>query len=154
MTSEDEHLRSEDFQYDTGEEWRTITNRARKNEAGEQKQKWHSVVDMSGGESQVQCCKEQYCIGIWNVRFMNQNKLDTVKQEKAKLNIDDLGISEPKWTGTNLIQMTIISTTVGKNHLEEMSSPHRQQESPKYSTWVKSQKLFQFVSEANHSTTK
>ena len=54
---------------------------------------------------------------------MNQNKLDTVKQEKAKLNIDDLGISEPKWTGTNLIQMTIISTTVGKNHLEEMKYP-------------------------------
>jgi len=107
---------------------------------------------MSGGESQVQCCKEQYCIGIWNVRFMNQNKLDTVKQEKAELNIDDLGINEPKWTGTNLIQMTIISTTVGKNHLEEMSSPHSQQKSPKYSTW--SPKLFQFVSEANHSTTK
>ena len=81
------------------------------------------------------------------------------------MNIDILGISELihrivlihrikliEWL--NLIQMTIISTTVGKNHLEEMSSPHRQQKSPKYSTWVKSQKLFQFMSEANHSTTK
>ena len=78
-------------------------------------------MDMSGGESQVQCCKEQYCIGIWNVRFMNQNKLDTVKQEKAKLNIDDLGINETNGQEqTNLIQMTIISTTVGKNHLEEI----------------------------------
>ena len=52
---------------------------------------------------------------------MNQNKLDTVKQEKAKLNIDDLGINETNGQEqTNLIQMTIISTTVGKNHLEEM----------------------------------
>ena len=94
MTSEDEHLRSEDFQYDTGEEWRTITNRARKNEAGEQEQKWHSVVDMSGGESQVQCCKEQYCIGIWNVRFMNQGKLEVAKKKTERVNINILGISD------------------------------------------------------------
>ena len=79
MTSEDEPLRSEDFQHATGEEWKIITNRARKNEAGEQKQKWHSIVDVSGGESQVQFCKEQYCIGIWNVQSMNQDKLDMIK---------------------------------------------------------------------------
>ena len=67
-------------------------------------------------------CKEQYCIGIWNVRSMNQGKLEVVKQEMVRLNIDILGISELKWTGEweNLIQMTIISTTVGKNPLEEM----------------------------------
>ena len=65
-------------------------------------------------------CKEQYCIGIWNVRYMNQGKLEVVKQEMARVNIDILGISELKWMEmANLIQMTIISTTVGKNPLEE-----------------------------------
>ena len=57
------------------------------------------VVDVSGDESKVQCCKEQYCTGSWNVRFMNQGKLDVVKQEMSRLNINILGIIEPKWTG-------------------------------------------------------
>ena len=67
--------------------------------------------------------KEQYCIGIWNVRSMNQGKLEVVKQEMGRVNINILGISKLKWTGmglTHLTQMTIISTTVGKNPLEEM----------------------------------
>ena len=55
---------------------------------------------MSGGERKAQCCKEQYHIGTWNVRSMNQLKLEVVKQEKARVNISILGISEPKWTGT------------------------------------------------------
>ena len=55
------------------------------------------IVDMSGGESKVQCCKEQYCIRTWNVRSMNQGKLDVVNQEMAKVNIDILAISELKW---------------------------------------------------------
>ena len=79
-------------------------------------------MDVSGGESKVQCCREQYCIGTWNVRSINQGKLEVVKQEMARVNIDILGISELKlgleWV--NLTQMTIISTTVGKNSLEEM----------------------------------
>ena len=54
---------------------------------------------MTGDISTVQCCKEQYCIGRWNVRFMNQGKLEVVKQEMARVNIDILGISEVKWTG-------------------------------------------------------
>ena len=54
---------------------------------------------MSGGESTVQCCKEQYCIGTWNVRSMNQGKLGAVKQEIARVDIDILGISKLKWTG-------------------------------------------------------
>ena len=58
----------------------------------------NAQLDVSGGESKVQCCKEQYCIGIWNVRSVNQGKLDVVKQEMARLNIDILGISELKWT--------------------------------------------------------
>ena len=52
-----------------------------------------------GAESKVRCCKEQYCIGTWNVRSMNQGKLDVVKQEMVRINIDILGISELKWTG-------------------------------------------------------
>ena len=63
----------------------------------------------------------QYCIGPWNVSAMNQGKLEVVKQEMARVNINILGIRELKWTGwMNLIQMTIISTTAGKNPLEEM----------------------------------
>ena len=56
-------------------------------------------MDVSWGESKVQCCKEQYCIGTWNVRSMNQGKLDVVKQAMASVNIDILGISELKWMG-------------------------------------------------------
>ena len=56
-------------------------------------------MDVTGDRSKVQCSKEQYCIGTWNVRSMNQSKLEVVKQEMARLNIDILGISELKWTG-------------------------------------------------------
>ena len=70
-----------------------------KNEVAGPKWKQHSVVDMSGGESKVWCCKEQYCIGTWNVRSMNQGKLKVVREEMARVNIDILGISELKWMG-------------------------------------------------------
>ena len=63
----------------------------------EPRQKQHLVVDVTGDRSKVQCCKEKYCIGTWNVRSMNQGKLEVVKHEKARMNI--LGISELKWTG-------------------------------------------------------
>ena len=87
----------------------------------EPKQKQYPVVDVTGYRSKVQCCKEQYCIGTWNVRSMNQGKLELVKQEMARVNVDILGISELKWTGIGeLTQMTIICTTVGWNPLEEM----------------------------------
>ena len=56
-------------------------------------------MDVTGDTSKVQCCKEQYCIGTWNVRSMNQGKLEVVKQEMARVNVDILGISELKWTG-------------------------------------------------------
>ena len=56
-------------------------------------------MDVTDDGSQVQCCKEQYCIGTWNVRSMNQGKLAVVKQEMARVNIDVLGISELKWMG-------------------------------------------------------
>ena len=72
-------------------------------EEAEPKQKQHAVVDVPGDRSKVQCCKEQYCIGAWNVRSINQGKLEVVKQEMARLNIDILGISELKWTGMSEI---------------------------------------------------
>ena len=65
----------------------------------EPKQKQHPVVDVTGDESKVQCCKEQYCIGTWNVRSLNQGKLEVVKQETARVNINILGIGELRWTG-------------------------------------------------------
>ena len=69
----------------------------------ETKQKQHPVVDVTGDRSKVRRYKEQYCIGNWNVKSMNQGKLEVVKQEMARVNIDILGISELKWTGmTNL----------------------------------------------------
>ena len=55
-------------------------------------------MDVSGDESKIRHCNEQYCVGAWNVRSMNQGKLDMVTQEMAKINIDILGISELKWT--------------------------------------------------------
>ena len=65
----------------------------------EPKQKQYPVVDVTGDRSKVQCCKEQYCIGTWNVRSMNQGKLEMVKQEMPRVNINILGISELTWTG-------------------------------------------------------
>ena len=56
-------------------------------------------MNVTGDESKVQCCKEQYCTEIWNVRSMNQGKSEVVKQEMARVNIDILGINEVKWTG-------------------------------------------------------
>ena len=65
----------------------------------EPKQKQHPVVDGSGDRSKVPCYKEQYCIGTWNARSMNQVKLEVVKQEMTGVNIDILGISKLRWTG-------------------------------------------------------
>ena len=115
MTLKDELPRSVGTRYATGHQWR---NNSRKNEETEPKQKQCTVVDVTGDGTKVRCCKEQYCIGTWNVRSMNQGQLEVVKQEMARVNVVILGISELKWV--NLTQMTIISTTVGKTPLEEM----------------------------------
>ena len=88
--------RSVGAKYATGDHWR---NNSRKNEGMEPKQKQYPVVDETGDRSKVQCCKEQYYIGTWNVGSMNQDKLEVVKQEMARVNINILGISELKWTG-------------------------------------------------------
>ena len=96
MTLKDELPRSVGAQYATGEELR---NNSRKNEKMEPKWKQHPVVGMTGDASKVRCCKEQVCIGTWNVRSMNQGKLEVVKQEMARVNNSILGISELKWMG-------------------------------------------------------
>ena len=65
----------------------------------EPKQKQHPIVDVTDDGGKVRCCKGQYCIGTWNVRSMHQGKLEVVKQEMARVNVDILGINELKWTG-------------------------------------------------------
>ena len=96
MTLNDELPRLVGAQYAIRGWWR---NNTRKNEEMEPKQKQLSVVDVTGDGSQVQYCKEQYCLGTWDVRSMNQGKLEVVKQEMARVKVDILGISELKWTG-------------------------------------------------------
>ena len=95
-TLKDELPRSVGAQQATGDQWR---NNSRKNEETEPKQKQHPAVDVTGDRSKVRCCKEQYCIGTWNPRSMNQGKLEAVKQEISRVKADILGISKPKWTG-------------------------------------------------------
>ena len=96
-TLKDELPRSVGTKYATGDQWR---NNSRKNEETEPKQKQHPIVNVTGDRSKVQCCKEPYCIGTWNIRSMNQDKLEGVKQEMISVNIDVVGISELKWSGT------------------------------------------------------
>ena len=83
-------------QYATRDQWR---NNSTKNEGMEPKQDHHPVLDVTGDRSKIQCCKEQYCIGTWNVRSMNQSKWQVVEQGMVKVNIDILGINELRWTG-------------------------------------------------------
>ena len=126
--------RSVGTQYATGDQWR---NNSRKNEGMEPKQKEYPAVDVTGDRSKVRCCKEQYCIGTWNVRSMNQGKLEVVKQEMARVNVGILGISELKWTGMGEFN--------SDDHYiyycgQKWSGHHGQQKSPKCSTWMQSQK--------------
>ena len=95
-TLKDEILQSVGAQYASGDQWR---NNFRKNKGLEPKQEQHPVVNVTADGSKIRRCKEQYCIGSWNVRSMNQGKLEVVKQEMARVNVDILGISELKWTG-------------------------------------------------------
>ena len=94
-TLKDEFPRPVGAQYATGDQWR---NNSRKNEETEPKQKQHPVVGVTGDRSNVRYYKEQYCIGTWNVKSMNQGKLEVVKQEIVRVNVDILGINELKWT--------------------------------------------------------
>ena len=94
-TLKEELSRSVGAQYATGDQWR---NNSRKNDETKPNQKQCQVVDVTGDRSKVQCCKEQYCIGTWNVRSMNQGKLEMIKQKMARVNMDILRISELKGT--------------------------------------------------------
>ena len=93
-TLKEELPRSVGAQYAAGDQWR---NNCRKNEEMEPKQK--PIVDGTGDRSKVQCCKEQYCIGTWNVRSTNHGKLEVLKQEMERVNVNILGINKLKWTG-------------------------------------------------------
>ena len=117
-TLKDELRRSVGAQHATGDQW---GNNFRKNDKTQPKQKQHPVVDVTGDGSKVWCSKEQYCIGTWNVKSMNQGKLEVVKQEMARVNINILGISELKWTRIGGFNLDVLMhTSVGKNVLEEM----------------------------------
>ena len=95
MTLKDELPRFIGAQYTTGDQWR---NNSRKNEEMDPKWKQHPLVDVTGDGSKVWCCKEQSCIGTWNIRSINQDKFEVVKQ-MASVNTDILGISKLKWSG-------------------------------------------------------
>ena len=139
MIPENEPPWSEGIQYAPREKQRSITNSSTKNEGAGSKRKWHSVVDVSGGESQVQCCKEQYCIGTWNVRSMNQGKLEVVKQEVARVNFAILGISELKWTGREEFNPDgYYICYYGQEYFRWNGVALKVNKSLKYSTWVQS----------------
>ena len=95
--------RSVGAQYGTGDQWR---NNSRKNEGMEPKQKQYPVVEVTGDRSKVRCCKEQYCIGTWNVRSMNQGKLDVVKQEK-KCKKKKKKCKKAKWLSEEALQIAV-----------------------------------------------
>ena len=147
MTLKDELPRLEGVQYATGEEQRAITNSSRKNEATGPKWKWLPVADVSGGESKVWCCKEQYYIGTWNVRSTNQSKSDVIRG-----NIDILEISENGQGWENLIQMTIVSAMWARILYKKWRGPHRQQKNPKFSTQVQPQKWQNCLSSSPRQT--
>ena len=98
-------------------------------------------MDVTGDGSKVRSCREQYCIGTWNVRSVNQGKLDMVKQEMARLNINILGISELKWTGMVKFNSDDHYTYYcGQEPLRRNGVALIVRKSLKCSTWVQSQK--------------
>ena len=130
--------RSVGAQYATGDQWR---NNSRKNEGMDPKQKQHPVVDVTADRSKVRCCKEPYCIGTWNVRSMNQGKLEVVKQEMARVNVDMLGISGLKWTGMGEFNSDDHYIYYwGQESLRRNGAAIIVNKSPKCSTWMQSQK--------------
>ena len=149
MTPDDEPPRTEGVRYATREDQRAITNSSRKNEVAEPKQKCSSGMDVSGGESKVQCCKILH--RNLNVRSMNKGKLDMIKQKAARLNFNILGISELKWMG------------MGKFYSDDYYIQHCGQEPLRRNKvalivnkriWSEMKGWFQFVSRVNYSTSQ
>ena len=133
MTLKDELPRLVGAQYATGEKWR---NNSRKNEEVELKRKQRPVVDVTGDGSKVRCWKEQYCIQTWN-----QGKLEVVKQEMARVNINILGISELKWTGMDEFNSDdLYIYYCGQESLRRNGIALIVNKSPKCRTGVQSQK--------------
>ena len=141
-------------QYTTGDQWR---NNSRKNEEIEPKQKQHPVVDVTGDGSKVWCCKEQYCIGTQNIRSMNQGKLEMVKQEMARVNIDILGVSELKWTGMGeFLRWPLYVLLWARTPLKKWST-HNSQKEPKIQYLDAISKMTEwslFISKTSHSITQ
>ena len=104
----------------------------------------YPVVDVTGDRSKVRCCREQYFIGTWNVRRMNQGKLEVVKQEMARVNVDILGISKLKWTGKGEFKSDdhyiYYINICGQESLRRNGVAIMVNKSPKCSTWMQSQK--------------
>ena len=104
-------------------------------------------MDVTGDGSKVQCFKKQNCIRTWNIRFMNQGKLQVVKQETARENVNNLGISKLKWIGMgefnsdeHCIYYCRQESLLAVLSRQEMEYHHSQQKSLKCSTWMQSQK--------------
>ena len=105
-----------------------------------QSKKQHSVVDVTDDGNTVQCCKEQHCIGTWDVISMNQGKLEVVKQDMARVNINILGINEVKWTGKgDFNSEDRYIYYCGQESLRRNGVALIVNKSPKCSTWVQSQ---------------
>ena len=137
-TLRDELPRLVGAQYATGDQWR---NNSKKNEEMEPKQKQHPVVDVTADRSKVWCFKEQYCIGTWNVRSMNQGKLEVVKQEMARVNINILGISKLKLSRMGEFNSDDQYTYYwGQESLRRNGVAIIVNKSLKCSTWMQSQK--------------
>ena len=133
-----ELLRSVGAQYATGVQWRY---NSRKNEGMEPKQKQYPAVDVTSDRSKVRCCKEQYCIGTWNVRSMNQDKLAAIKQEMARVNVDIPGISELRRIGMGEFNSDDhYIYYYGQESLRRNGVAIMVNKSPKCSTWMQSQK--------------
>ena len=130
--------RSVGAQYATGDQWR---NNSRKNEGMGPKQKQHQVVSGTDDGSKDSCCKEQYCLGTWNIRSMNQGKLEVVKHEMARVNINFLGISELRWTGMGEFNSDDhYIYYCGQESFRRNEVAIIVNKSPKCSTWMQSQK--------------
>ena len=138
-TLKDELPRSAGARYATGDQLRS---NSRKNEGMQPKQKQYPVVDVAGDRSKVWCCKKQYCLGTWNVRSMNQGKLEVVKQEMARMNIEFLGFSKLKWTGMGEFNSDdhYIYYCGQESHRRDGVAIMVNKKSLKCSTWMQSQK--------------
>ena len=133
-----------------------LRNNSRKNEDMEPKRNQSPRVVVTDDWSKVQWCKEQYCIGTWNVRSMNQGKLEVVKQEMANMNINILGISELKWMGIGEFNSNDhYIYYCGQESLRKNGAAlrvNKRMEMQYLGATSKTTEWSQFVSKANHST--